>query len=88
CYPGHRFVPFHLAAVPLLGVYLPGREEATQPLFYGLFNDQVDLQARTQGDPGYGGEHWQRPAPPGGWGEWRVGPPGARGDARAARHEE
>ena len=67
-YPDHRFVPFHLAAVPLLGVYLPGREEAPQPLFYGLFNDQVDLQARTQGDPGYGGEPWQRPAPPGGWG--------------------
>jgi hypothetical protein len=75
-YAGHRFVPFHLATVPLLGVYLPGRDGASQPLFYGLFNDQVDVQARTVGDPSHKHEDWLRPAPAGGWGRWNVVPGG------------
>jgi hypothetical protein len=75
-FAGYRFVPFMLATLPLSGLCLPGREGATQPLFYGLFNDQLDVQAHTMGERGYKQEDWLRPAPPGGWGQWKVGPPG------------
>jgi hypothetical protein len=72
----HRFVPFRLATLPLTGLYLPGRDGTTQPLFYGLFNDQVDVQANTVGERDYKHEGWLRPAPLGGGGHWRVVPGG------------
>lgn len=73
---GHRFVPFMLATLPLAGLWVPGRDESTQPLFYGLFNDQIDVHVRIVGDRGHQHENWLRPAPPGGWGKWSVVPSG------------
>jgi hypothetical protein len=73
-FAGHRFVPFMLARRPLAGLYVPGKEGTSHPLFYGLFNDYLDVQARIVGDPGFKHGDWLRPASPEGRGRWYVAP--------------
>lgn len=70
-FAGHRFIPFMIARLPLTGLYIPGKEGASHPLFYGLFNDHLDIQTRTVGDSGYKHGDWLRPTPPSGWGRLR-----------------
>ncbi len=75
-YPGHRLVPFALAAQNIEGLMVRYMGERTEAIFQALFNNQVDLKAPAAGYDYYGSEAWIIPGWQGGGGGWASYPPG------------
>ncbi|WP_045688951.1 hypothetical protein [Hymenobacter sp. AT01-02] len=74
-FTGYRFVPFSIATRRLQGLYYGVNESDHNPIFYGLFNDQVDIHAATVGSRSYKNEDWIRNDWKDDGGRWEIYPP-------------